>query len=151
MSTPSLIEHIREEGKFHGHIHAFDANSFDDLKRHYIVTHERIVGILSRGATALTEPYQREWRQGTRWPKVAIDCYNECIPALKKMARIFGRWGISLVMRLDRWSCRVFGSHAAIMFVVLKDRSVYTDKPTRDIMPDDILNVTVPYFYMKSR
>ena len=147
--SPDVIDTIREEGKFHGHIHTFDADSFGGLKsRNCEVMHKKIVSVLSRVVTAWTEPYEREWRAGMRWPKAFIDAYNACIPVLKAMKRVFGRKGISLVMRLDAVSCRIFRSHGAILFIILKDKSAYTERATRRVSPGEILDITVPFFYM---
>lgn len=144
-----LIAHIKSEQKFHGHIHTFDQQSFDGLKPlGYNVTSKRIVGIVSRVATALTEPYEREWRPGVKWPKFLVSAYNVCLPLVHLIKRLSGKRMISAVMRLDALSCTLLRSHGAIIFVAIKDPSVIANGRARHVTPSEILDVTVPYYYL---
>jgi ubiquinone/menaquinone biosynthesis C-methylase UbiE len=144
-----LIDHLKAADKFHAHLHTFTEHSFDKLEQDgFTVSHQRVFSMVARLATMVTEPFEREWTEGMKWPKGVINAYNACIPFLRAtVRRVWGKRGLATVMKLDGAFCTVFRSHGAIAFVILKDRSAYSDQPLRTVTARDILEVTVPYFY----
>lgn len=145
-----LIEKIKKEEKFHGHIHDFDIHSFDFLKNEgYHIHFQKTFSFFSRFAMALTEPWQREYCPGMVYPRLFVDSYNACIPLLARIQKLMGKRGLSLIIRFDDLICKILPSYGAILFVISKNLEDISAKVAkRKITVSSILEIVVPYHYM---
>lgn len=145
-----LIEKIKKEDKFHGHIHSFNIHSFDFLKSGGFHIHFRkIFSFSSRFAMALTEPWQREYSPG-KYPRIFYNIYNLCFPLLTHMKFFFGKRGLSSIICIDELICKIFPSFGAILFVIVRNiENNHVNIMRQKITVSSILDIVVPYHYME--
>jgi len=57
---------------------------------------------------------------------------------------MYGRKLASFIIHLDRFML----DHYLILFIVFKDRKCYCQRQVRKISLSQIMNITVPYYYL---
>ena len=146
--TQTVIDKNIEEELPHAHIHRFDLNSFNYLKKYgYYIFAKKIYSSAIKIPFALVEAQQREHKVGSKLPKVLITIYNSAIPILK---RIFGKRSLAFLFFMDDYICKYTSTYKVIMFIFLKEKKYWTKKEKQKISVNQILNITVPYYYMKN-
>jgi hypothetical protein len=64
-------------------------------------------------------------------------------------ARLFGARAESALLELDRLACRRLAMHRALLFVVLKDQSAWSDRPSRKVTAREVVSFRVPFHYLR--
>jgi len=148
-SKKTIEKNIKEEVA-HSHIHHFNLKSFDFLKESfgYCIFKEKMVSSILRIPMILADAKKRKYYPGARYPKVLIDVYNVLVPLL---AKIFGERTVSLIIKLDEFICRFSPFYYYILFVILKDRKYYLKEEIKKISPSEILNISVPFYYLNKK
>jgi SAM-dependent methyltransferase len=136
------IDRNLEGDALHTHIQCLNLNSFDFfVKEGYEILSRSMYSPLLRGPLMAV---QAERIDDYRfYPKIVVDCYNSLVPMFR---RLFGRRTLALVVQLDDFISRRFRPHRQMLFIILKDRSCYSDKPLRDFSFYDILDFIVPHY-----
>jgi len=145
------VEENRSSGEPHAHINSFDLDTLDFLERggrlHVIA--RPIVSPLTAAAAGLVEGAERDLREPAdrhrAWNRLAR--VNNAIAPVT--ARLFGSRAESALLELDRVACRRLGMHRALLFVVLKDRSAWSERPSRKVSAREIVSFRVPLHYLR--
>lgn len=124
------VEQNQAAGELHAHINAFELNSFDYLN--------------SQGITVLATKHQsRYWHRPSEWVE---------------RLRLSGSAARLLVMPLSLsiiHSDSLFAKNQSVyygtLFVLLKDKSAYSEQSRRVIKASDILNYRVPHYYLGAK
>lgn len=142
-----LIEKIREENEFHGHIHNFDINSFDFLttEGYHLPVKVKIVSLLSRFMTALIEPECRVVRPGMGLRRYLVPLYNMLIPGLRICKNILNKYTFTKLIEVDGPVCSISNSYAAALYVICKEENFYSELPLRKAKASQIMEVVIPF------
>jgi SAM-dependent methyltransferase len=144
------VEENRSSGEPHAHINSFDLDTLDFLERggRLRVIARPIVSPLTAAAAGLVEGSPRELREPAdrhrSWNRLAR--VNNAIAPLT--ARLFGARAESALLELDRPACRRLGIHRALLYVVLKDQSAWSERPARKVSAREIVSFSVPLHYL---
>lgn len=125
----------------HGHIHGFNLDSFNYLKAcGYEVTSKKI------GSSLLGDLFikERKYHEGSNYPKLVIDIYNNCVPVMQK---IFGKHAESFLIRLDDKLCKI-SSHGAILYIIQKNNIAGKSRREK-VSVSQIMNFEVPFHYLQ--
>jgi SAM-dependent methyltransferase len=145
------VEENRSSGEPHAHINSFDLDTLDFLERggRLRVIARPIVSPLTAAAAGLVEGSPRELREPAEhhrsWNRLAR--VNNAIAPIT--ARLFGPRAESALLALDRPACRRQGMHRALLFVVLKDPSAWSERPSRKVSAREIVSFSVPFHYLR--
>jgi SAM-dependent methyltransferase len=145
------VEENRSSGEPHAHINSFDLDTLDFLERggRLRVIARPIVSPLTAAAAGLVEGSPRELREPAdrhrSWNRLAR--VNNAIAPLT--ARLFGARAESALLELDRPACRRLGIHRALLYVVLKDQSAWSERPARKVSAREIVSFSVPLHYLR--
>jgi SAM-dependent methyltransferase len=145
------VEENRSSGEPHAHINSFDLDTLDFLERggRLRVIARPIVSPLTAAAAGLVEGSPRELREPAEhhrtWNRLAR--VNNAIAPVT--ARLFGPRAESALLELDRPACRRPGMHRALLFVVLKDPSAWSERPSRKVSAREIVSFGVPFHYLR--
>jgi SAM-dependent methyltransferase len=146
------VEENRDSGEPHAHINSFSLDSLDYLEREQglRVIARPIVSPLTAAAAGLVEGSRRELREPAEkhrtWNRLAR--VNNAIAPLT--ARAFGPRAESALLELDGPACRRLRAHRALLYVVLKDRSAWLDRPARRVTAREIVSFRVPFHWPSS-
>lgn len=147
-STKFIEDNIRKKIP-HGHIHNFNLQSFNFLKtKGYLVFSKKMVSPLLKIHRGLIEAMPLEYnKKDLRREKIFKDVYNASLPLLR---RLFNKKAACFLLKLDefisKWS-PLYGS--IIITIILKNDALLDKRKIHDISPDLILNMEVPYYYIK--
>jgi SAM-dependent methyltransferase len=146
-----LVEDNRSSGQPHAHINSFALDSLDFLKREagLRVIARPIVSPLTAAAAGLVEGSPRELREPAErhrtWNRLAR--VNNAIAPIT--ARLFGERAESALLEADRPACARLRVHRALLFVVLKDPSAWSEQPDRRIRAREVVGFRVPFHYLQ--
>ena len=136
-------------GEPHAHINSFQLDSLDFLEREAgarVIAHP-IVSPLTAAASGLVEGARRELREPAErhrsWNRLAR--VNNAIAPVT--ARLFGARAESALLELDPLACRRLRVHRALLFVVLKDPTAWSERPARKVSASEIVSFRVPFHY----
>lgn len=149
-SKEAIENNIKQELP-HAHIHNFDVNFFDYLKKgyKYQIFVKRInipklafFSVLLEG-TELNEDLKNQF------PKILFDFSKVSFVILRKF---FLNATAAFLIQLDNYLCNHFRTfYGGILFIILKDNQSYSKKELKKISASKILNITVPLYYLKNR
>ena len=145
------VEENRSSGEPHAHINSFGLDSLDFLERgdRLSVVARPIVSPLTAAAAGLVEGSPRELREPAdrhrAWNRLAR--VNNAIAPVT--ARLFGPRAESALLELDRVACRRLRMHRALLFVVLKDQSAWSERPSRKVSAREIVSFSVPFHHLR--
>ena len=145
------VEENRSSGEPHAHINSFGLDSLDFLERGdgLRVVARPIVSPLTAAAAGLVEGSPRELREPAdrhrAWNRLAR--VNNAIAPVT--ARLFGPRAESTLLELDRMACRRLRMHRALLFVVLKDQSAWSERPSRKVSAREIVSFSVPFHHLR--
>ncbi len=145
------VEENRSSGEPHAHINSFGLDSLDFLERgdRLSVVARPIVSPLTAAAAGLVEGSPRELREPAdrhrAWNRLAR--VNNAIAPVT--ARLFGPRAESALLELDRVACRRLPMHRALLFVVLKDQSAWSERPSRKVSAREIVSFSVPFHHLR--
>jgi 2-polyprenyl-3-methyl-5-hydroxy-6-metoxy-1,4-benzoquinol methylase len=142
-----LIAQYIEDETPHSHIHHFQEDSLDYLKERGFEVHVKrmfsplleIPGLVVGGRTM-------KYHKNFKYPKVAMDIYNSFVPLIRQIIGI--RTAIFFI-KLDEVLLRLSPSYNAILYLILKDNSIYSKDTHPNFTLHQIINTTVPHFYLK--
>jgi SAM-dependent methyltransferase len=143
------VEENRNSGEPHAHINSFGLDSLDFLEREagLRVIARPIVSPLTAAASGLVEGARRELREPVErhrsWNRLAR--VNNAIAPLT--ARLFGARAESALLELDPVACRGLRVHRALLFVVLKDPTAWSERPSRKVSAREVVSFRVPFHY----
>jgi SAM-dependent methyltransferase len=144
------VEENRSSGEPHAHINSFDVDTLDFLERgsRLRVIAQPIVSPLTAAAAGLVEGAPRELREPAEhhrnWNRLAR--VNNAVAPVT--ARLFGPRAESALLELDGPACRRLGMHRALLFVVLKEQSTWSERPWRKVSAREIVSFSVPLHYL---
>jgi SAM-dependent methyltransferase len=145
------VQENRNSGEPHAHINSFGLDSLDFLERgdRLSVVARPIVSPLTAAAAGLVEGSPRELREPAdrhrAWNRLAR--VNNAIAPVT--ARLFGPRAESALLELDRVACRRLRMHRALLFVVLKDQSAWSERPSRKVSAREIVSFSVPFHHLR--
>ena len=82
-----------------------------------------------------------------KYPRL-LKIYNKFVPLLQK---IFGIRAVSFMLKFDDLLSNKFNKYAGMSFILLKDKASYSNKPLRKISASEILNFSVPFYYLSKK
>ncbi|MDP4116012.1 MAG: class I SAM-dependent methyltransferase [Bacteroidota bacterium] len=128
----------------HAHIHYLDAHSFDFMKSVAgKIVFARMLNPFLRIIDAIVDGM--EVNQDTKYPKAFIRLYNMIAP----LVRIFcGKRAAAMVVKLDDYLSNNTSYYSGMSFIILKDKDCYMEIPTKKITPLQVINFTVPLYYL---
>ncbi len=143
-----LIEKIRKDNEFHGHIHCFNINSFDYLRDegYFLPSKVKIVSLLSRFITALTEPESRAVRPGMGLRRFLVPVYNSLVPMLRGFNAFIKKDLFGKLIEVDSSLCSLSNNYAAALYVICKDEKFFLEAPFLQVKASQILDITIPYY-----
>jgi SAM-dependent methyltransferase len=137
-----LVRNNKEQEKIHAHFHHFDITSFNYLKESgYEVIAKRIYSLLSVIPAALIDAKHRTHNKDWKHPKILTDVYNALLPV---STTLFGKKAAELLLMVDGMVCRLLPLYRATIFVIVKDKQCYLPSPTRRILPQEIIEFSLP-------
>jgi SAM-dependent methyltransferase len=148
--SENRVEENRSSGEPHAHINSFGLDSLDFLERgaRLRVIARPIVSPLTAAAAGLVEGSPRELREPVEhhrtWNRLAR--VNNAVAPVT--ARAFGARAEAALLELDRVACRRLKLHRALLFVVLKDQSAWSERPSRQVSAREIVAFSVPLHYL---
>ncbi|MCX6168676.1 MAG: class I SAM-dependent methyltransferase [Ignavibacteriales bacterium] len=140
-----IIENNIKENIPHAHIHYFDMKTFDFVKP--IVKKIKTNKMLSTRLNiprAIVESKKRE-KEETSYSSISVIVYNLFRPLFHL---VFGKKAVTFLMKLDEKFSKNVKSFSGIIFILLKDEEFFSEIPLRKISASQIINFTVPYYYL---
>lgn len=141
------IERNIREGTPHGHVHSMDLRAFDfalsDVSR---IVARKIVSGLLRIPRALVDA--DAGRRARSYPRLFSDAYNVLVPVMR---RVLDERAASALMVADGVMCGLVPLYDAMLFVLLKDESCYSEQSRLTISPRLIIDFAVPLHYLGGR
>lgn len=143
--SQKIIDKNIKENIPHAHIHSFDTKSFDYVK---VLGYDLMVKKHSHKslkiAGILIEGIQRKGLKN--FPKILIKFYN--IYA-KTASYVFGKNSFSFIINLDNFLCNdICLRYNGLCFVIIKDKSAYSNGKNIKINVKQMLNFGVPFYYL---
>lgn len=137
---------LTEKGEaHHAHIHHFDNGHFDYLKKEgYQIYEKRMFIYYSKPLFLTIDAQQRDYKENS-YPALVFRVHNFLVPFYRK---IFGIRTASLMLKVDEFLSRSSKNFRNIIFFILKNGTTLRPKPFRSITPKQIIDFTVPYYYM---
>ncbi|MDD5079045.1 MAG: hypothetical protein PHH68_01805 [Candidatus Omnitrophica bacterium] len=131
----------------HAHIHSFDVNSLDFLKSVGFSVHLRIESSpLLKVFSPLIDAIPIEHKKDSKYPKIIYSIYNIFIPITKN---ILNSKVVGLLIQMDEFICKLIPLYQSMVFVIVKDKDYYMQKENMKISANQIMNISVPYYYFK--
>jgi SAM-dependent methyltransferase len=133
----------------HGHIHAFEPNSFDYLKAEGLTVHSyRIHSSKLSLPAVLVDATPVQHQQRWKFPKWVASLYNLGVPFLRLFT---GKHAASWLIRKDEEICLTSPSYTGLVLVILKDPSVFKGDGVAPLDPMRMINFAVPYHRLPAR
>jgi ubiquinone/menaquinone biosynthesis C-methylase UbiE len=151
--SKQIVRMNRKKHILAGHINHFTNSSFDFVKNNQNhIKIEKIYSSLLINACILIEttygPYYH-YRQHSRNParKFLCSIFNLLLPVFRN---IFSERIASRVILLDDLLAKAFRTihYSGMIVVILKDSKYYSEKSWRDIIPDQVIDFSVPYHHL---
>jgi hypothetical protein len=131
----------------HSHIHKFNLNSFDYLKSEgYDISVGKLMSPLLTIPGVLVEAIPRPFEAGMGYHKLFFNIYNYFIPLLRKLSR---ENNAAFLIRIDGIVSKITFQHKASIFIIMKNKKYYKKKEHLRISPKNIINLTVPFHYLR--
>ncbi len=147
--SPQRVQENRASDEPHAHINSFDLESLGWLERDrgLRVIARPLVSPLTAAAAGLVEGSERELREPAErhrtWNRLAR--VNNAIAPIT--GRLAGERAEAALLEMDAGACRRLRAHRALLFVVVKDPSAWTDRPGRQVGARELLAFRVPLHY----
>jgi ubiquinone/menaquinone biosynthesis C-methylase UbiE len=130
----------------HAHIHRFNLESFDFLKKEgYDVIPVKSVSPFLAIARILADATPREYHEKMRVPRLFIDLYNKCLPVLRIL---FGKKAVAFLIHLDAIVCKWTPSYHSVLFIITKNDKCCSKENKTRVSVSKIINIEVPYHYL---
>lgn len=148
LSSRKKIEKNIKDKVPHGHINAFDINSFNYLEnRGYRIISKRILSIFTLlVGRVLERRYIEDINQKLDLPKVVVGGYKMISPLLNF---IFRPHTFYYLMKLDDLACRIGLFSSGALFIITKKRFGYSQKLREIVTVFDVIRFKVPYHHLK--
>lgn len=128
----------------HAHLRTFDLNSLDYLElRGFKITRIKMNNQFVKPLGVLVEAMPRNHNRF----KPLWDLYNSSSPFLRFL---FSKRTMEFLICLDAFVSSLM-SYNSMMFVILKDRTAYSERPLRQVRSSHILDFAVPYHYLRNQ
>lgn len=130
----------------HGHIHAFEPNSFDYLKDaglsvHSYRIHSSKLSLPAVLVDAMPVQHQQRWK----FPRWVASLYNLGVPVLRLFT---GKRTAARLILKDETICLTSPSYTGLVLIVLKDISSFKGDTVPALDPVRLINFAVPYHYL---
>ncbi|HEY3296857.1 MAG TPA: class I SAM-dependent methyltransferase [bacterium] len=131
----------------HGHIHAFEPNSFDYLKEAGLTIYNwRIESSKLSAPAVLIDAMPVQYQERWKFPKWVASAYNLTVPIL----RLFlGKRTAAWLIRKDESLCKTSPSYTGLVLLILKDPTAFKGESVPEIDPLRIINFAVPYHTLR--
>lgn len=135
------------EAKPHAHVHCFALHNFDYLESSGFKimgrkVFSRLLGIPAVWIEAMAAETRVDSKYHTFWAKI-----YDATMAIRQ--NVFGKNAVTLLLRLDICLTKLSPGYHAMLFVILKDTSIYTRHRTTGISASKIVDFAIPYHYLK--
>ncbi len=130
----------------HGHIHAFEPDSFDYLKASGLTVvsfpiHSSKLSLPAVLVDAMPVQHQERWK----FPKWVASIYNLCVPILRLLT---GKRTAAWLILKDEAICQTSHSYTGLVLIILKDPSVFRGDAVPHLDPVRLLHFAVPLHYL---
>jgi hypothetical protein len=144
--SDEIIEQNIKEKIPHAHLHAINPSSFDFAKNIlYEIKVKKILSPYLNVPCAIVESRKRE-RSETNYSKISVNIYNSLLPLFNS---IFGKRTAGILLRLDEQLPRISAAYSGMVFLLLKEKNIYSNTPHKKITPASIINFEVPYHILE--
>ncbi len=136
----------------HGHIHHFDLDSMNFLKKDgYRIIAQRIVRTKFRIPQILIDKKERIYNpKKNKYPRCCVDLYNFLVYfPLKFLLQPFSKVLTAVSIEMDHYLLKVMPAYQAVIFIILKDQRCYSEDMVRRISAGEVMRVTVPFLRRK--
>ncbi|MFH1134072.1 MAG: class I SAM-dependent methyltransferase [Nanoarchaeota archaeon] len=144
ITVPHETEQQVKEHKHevHAHINRFTLSSYDYLKEKYAVKSRALGNPLVRLLGYGIEGMPLEHLKTMAYPRTVISLHNAVVAPLARA--FFGKGSAACLIQSDQAFTNAFGSHQALLFVILKDNKCWNEKANRKISARQVIDVRVP-------
>jgi ubiquinone/menaquinone biosynthesis C-methylase UbiE len=129
---PEQVTVNREQGELHAHINAFERNQFDYL--------------LSKGFQIISHQFQSQY---IYHPSNFIEHSRTVINHRFRSFLVEQMAGA--LLNFDSWVSEMVGVSYALLFVIIKDRSIIRKHSLNKVKIYDILEARVPYLFLTAK
>jgi SAM-dependent methyltransferase len=139
-----------ERERPHSHLYSFNLTSFNFITEKYgfKVIPKKINSSWIRIPAAIIDGMPREYTDRMPIPKIFIDINNLFVSITQ---RLVGKRTAVVLLQMDGLLCKVLPYFNNILFLILKNESCYTDNMGVRISALDVIDTTVPYYYLQKK
>jgi SAM-dependent methyltransferase len=129
------------------HIHNFDLNSFDYLKKNgYKIKAKKISAKVLEVPAIMVGASRIQHHKRMPYPKLIVTTYNALTPVFRIL---LGKRTAAFLTSTDDFFISRSKGFKAILFIIYKSDKIFRKTPLKKIKPLEIINTTVPFYYLK--
>jgi len=148
--SKKVIKQNIKNKEIHTHVHCFDTNSFNYLQRKYgyKIKSKRTNSLILKPLSFMLEGSPSQTYKTTKYPTLFRKFTNLTASILKKFSP---KLIASYLIKLDGYLSKINTNYMGIQSIIIKNGAFYSNREKVRILPRQILELTVPFHFLKNR
>jgi SAM-dependent methyltransferase len=148
--SKEIIEKNIKDNIDHGHIYSLDTRSFDFALPFVsrIISWKMLCPVLKIPRLIMDASKVYVAEKDLNYPKRLLDLFNFFVPAF---SAVFGKRSVGMLIHLDYILSNCTSYYSGILFILLKDDSIYSKDSQKSFSTSQLLEFKVPYHYLDKK